>query len=362
MNENHIRHLKIENFKSIKQANFDCKKVNIFIGKPNVGKSNILEALSVLSEAKNLHEIVRFSKNYELFYDNDLINTIKILTDKIGFIAEKNSISNNINCVISSDSKSLEDNYDANGFSEVYNLQKSVADYNMNIENDENLSPLNIYIDKVQYINSFQNNKSEIVSSNIRKYHFKYLPAYNNGFGSYLFPPFGDNIWNILNSNKKLREEVSELFLEYGLEFLMNLKEEKFELQKRVGNLVYQYDYSLTADTLQRIIFHYAAIESNENAVLLFEEPESHSYPGYIRDLAFKIAASESNQFFIATHSPYLLGTLMENLSYENCAIFVCSYKDYQTHVRELSEQEVLEAIDYGQDLFMNIDSFIEHE
>lgn len=140
----------------------------------------------------------------------------------------------------------------------------------------------------------------------------------------------------------------------------MNLKEEKFELQKRVGNLVYQYDYSLTADTLQRIIFHYAAIESNTNSVLLFEEPESHSYPGYIRDLAFKIAYSETNQFFIATHSPYLLGTLMENLSFEDCGIFICSYKDYQTQIRELTQQEVEEAIDYGQDLFMNIDSFID--
>lgn len=360
MNENHIHHLKIENFKSIKQASFDCKKVNIFIGKPNVGKSNILEALSLLSESKTLHDIVRFTKNYELFYDNDLTNTIKILTDKIGFIAEKNSISNNINCMISNDSKSLQNSFDANGFSEVYNLQKNVADLNLNIEDDENQTSLNIYTEKAQFISSFQNNKSDIISSNIRKYHFKYLPTYNNGFGSYLFPPFGDNIWNILSNNKKLREEVSELFLEYGLEFLMNLKEEKFELQKRVGNLVYQYDYSLTADTLQRIIFHYAAIESNTNSVLLFEEPESHSYPGYIRDLAFKIAYSETNQFFIATHSPYLLGTLMENLSYQDCAIFICSYKDYQTQIRELTQQEVEEAIDYGQDLFMNIDSFID--
>jgi hypothetical protein len=202
--------------------------------------------------------------------------------------------------------------------------------------------------------------KSEHIKSNIRKYQFKPLSNYNNGFSGYLFAPFGNNMWNILISNKALREEVSNLFSVYGLEFLMDLKEEKFELQKRVGNLVYKYDYSLIADTLQRIIFHYAAIESSTNSVLLLEEPESNSYPNYIRDLAFKIANSETNQFFIATHSPYLLGTLMENLSYEDCAIFICSYKDYQTHVRELTKQEVEEAIDYGQDLFMNIDSFID--
>lgn len=362
MNNNHIHHLKIENFKSIKQISFNCKRVNLFIGKPNVGKSNILEALAMLSDCKSLNDIVRFNKNYELFYDNDITNTIKILTDKIGLIIGKNSISNNFDAMVSNNSESLEHNFDGGGLSAVYALQKQIKENESPFEEDYNPNSLIIHTEKSQYISSFQHTKSEIIKSNIRKYQFKGLHSYNNGFNEYLFSPFGDNIWNILSSNKVLREEVSDLFLEYGLEFLMNLKDEKFELQKRVGNLVYQYDYSLTADTLQRIIFHYAAIESNTDAVLLFEEPESHSYPGYIRDLALKIADSESNQFFIATHSPYLLSTLMENLSYEDCAIFVCSYKDYQTHVRELTKEEVLEAIDYGQDLFMNIDSFIEHE
>jgi len=41
--ENQIRNLEIQNFKSIKYLQLDCKQVNIFIGEPNVGKSNILE-------------------------------------------------------------------------------------------------------------------------------------------------------------------------------------------------------------------------------------------------------------------------------------------------------------------------------
>jgi hypothetical protein len=120
MNTHHIRNLKIENFKSIKEANFNCKRVNIFIGKPNVGKSNILEALAMLSFAKQLNEIVRFSRDYELFYDNDLSNTMKILTDKIGLIFKKNE--NLFNCMISNDSKSLADNFDAGGFNAVNDL------------------------------------------------------------------------------------------------------------------------------------------------------------------------------------------------------------------------------------------------
>ncbi|RLF84116.1 hypothetical protein DRN48_06315, partial [Thermococci archaeon] len=44
-----IKTLTIKNFKSIKSLKLDCKRVNVFIGKPNVGKSNILEAIGILS-------------------------------------------------------------------------------------------------------------------------------------------------------------------------------------------------------------------------------------------------------------------------------------------------------------------------
>ena len=48
-NKNHIKSLEIKNFKSIKKLSADCSRINIFIGEPNSGKSNILEALSLFS-------------------------------------------------------------------------------------------------------------------------------------------------------------------------------------------------------------------------------------------------------------------------------------------------------------------------
>ena len=41
------KNLEIKNFKSIKELKLNTKKVNLLIGKPNVGKSNILEALGL---------------------------------------------------------------------------------------------------------------------------------------------------------------------------------------------------------------------------------------------------------------------------------------------------------------------------
>ena len=45
---NAITTLRIQNFKSIKDVEMKPRRVNILIGEPNVGKSNILEAMSLL--------------------------------------------------------------------------------------------------------------------------------------------------------------------------------------------------------------------------------------------------------------------------------------------------------------------------
>ena len=45
---NFLNWVDIKNFKSIKDLHLNCKRVNVFIGKPNVGKSNILEGLGLL--------------------------------------------------------------------------------------------------------------------------------------------------------------------------------------------------------------------------------------------------------------------------------------------------------------------------
>jgi len=44
-----IKKLTIKRFKSIRDLSISCKRVNLFIGEPDTGKTNILEALNFLS-------------------------------------------------------------------------------------------------------------------------------------------------------------------------------------------------------------------------------------------------------------------------------------------------------------------------
>jgi AAA15 family ATPase/GTPase len=44
-----IKDFQIKNFKSIKDVKLSCKKINLFIGEPYSGKSNLLEVFALLS-------------------------------------------------------------------------------------------------------------------------------------------------------------------------------------------------------------------------------------------------------------------------------------------------------------------------
>ena len=84
-----IENLSVKNFKSIKDLQIECKQINLFIGEPNAGKSNILEALGLLSwyyYRNSLKEYVRFQGIQNLFYDDLLEQPVEIKSDK--FIIE----------------------------------------------------------------------------------------------------------------------------------------------------------------------------------------------------------------------------------------------------------------------------------
>ena len=138
----------------------------------------------------------------------------------------------------------------------------------------------------------------------------------------------------------------------------MDTVENKLDVQKKVGSRVYKIPYSLAADTLQRIIFHLAAIESNTDSILLFEEPEAHSFPPYVAMLAENIVENKDNQYFIATHSPYLLQPFVEQCDPSEIAFFLCNYENYETVAKRLSDEEVGELMSIGMDLFYNMKAF----
>ena len=86
-----IQELEIHNFKSIKDLTLPCKRFNIFIGEPNTGKSNILEALGLLSFIgvrqyvldSSLDGFVRHEQTSQLFFDEEIGDAIRVRADSL---------------------------------------------------------------------------------------------------------------------------------------------------------------------------------------------------------------------------------------------------------------------------------------
>ncbi len=368
MKRNQITTLEINNFKSIKSITMDCKRINVLIGRPNVGKSNILEALSLFIAPYDnspvfLKNYVRYDKLSNLFYDQDRKNQISVKTN-IGFAAVRYHMNgiDGYDVMIGSDINLLNlMNEDASGLSlndqSIYFKNNVLSNL---IAASDPTKPYFGSINDNQRINTLYRNGDGGYATPFKNYKFRPLQEFKNNFPSFLSPPSGDNLFTILEGNPDLYNEVASFFNKYNLDLVLNIKDEEIVVQKQIGRRVFHTPYFLSADTLQRIIFHLAAIKTNKDSILLLEEPESHSFPPYISKLADAVIESKDNQFFIATHSPYLLSPFLTKCDLDEIAVSIVDYKGFETTIKVLSNEEIQNLIDSEADLFINLAAFQE--
>ena len=88
-----INHIHISNFKSLKDVTLDqCRRINLIIGKPNVGKSNLLEAMSLFclpylkyTRKRSIQQFIRTDNDAELFFDGHVDSPISVYILPIPF-------------------------------------------------------------------------------------------------------------------------------------------------------------------------------------------------------------------------------------------------------------------------------------
>jgi len=318
-----IQQLSIKNFKSVKDLQVSCKKLNVFIGEPNSGKSNIIEALSLQSQnamGKELNkEMFRYKTIGNLFYDFNINTPIEVNTGEICTVLK-------------------------------YAVRENQFHYFLDA-NKEKEKPENI---------SHEGNASQsglLGSTNVHFYEYKRLYKFQNSFMPHLSVPFGENIPTLLLSNPELKKWVSELFRSFGYKLMLKPVEGDMSMTKEVDEELYEYPFFSISETLQRLIFYSLAIKSNKKSVLLFDEPESNMFPFYIKDIAERITEDKTNQFFISTHNPYMLGSLLEKSNKNDIAVYIVKMENYQTVAKLCNQKQIEELISLGSGLFFNLDN-----
>lgn len=325
---NNLKRVSISNFKSLKLLTLsDCRRINVFIGRPNVGKSNILEALALFdvpymvnSSGKSLRNLVRIENTADLFHNGNSSAPATVTTD-CSLIQVSRATNNGISVDI-----------DTKGETVKYLFSQSLT---LTTKKDPAALP-----DILAYF--FQKRFSP-ESSNV----------------GFLLPPSGGNLMETVASLPELKSNLAELFHGYGLKMMFDSGSQEIKAMRENGLDMFLVPFNSLADSLQRLIFYKAAIESNRNKVICFEEPEAHTFPPYITNVVNDIMAGKSNQYFITTHSPYVLGSLLESAG-DDLAVYVVDMRNGETVIHRLSDPQLQEAYDNGIDIFYNLETYLD--
>ena len=172
-----LQNISIKNFKSIKDLEFKAKRINLFIGKPNTGKSNILEALGIFTFdflpqkflSKKLKILVRLERAIDLFFNNQVHQKIEVKADDC--IWKATASENHVY---------------------IYGQKSGKDIFGYTLDMSCNLSEPYMYP------------PSDAPLLNFRFYRFRILDIFPEDFFNFLLPPDGENLLYILETNEKI--------------------------------------------------------------------------------------------------------------------------------------------------------------
>lgn len=310
----------IKNFKSLRSLQFEARRVNIFIGEPNTGKSNILEALAFFSPGifNSFQEILRYKSVADLFFDQKLADALEVeigewkMTLRYG-------------------------RGDYEGFFFAGGVQKA----------------------KFELTHQGLRNWGQQPTP-IRYFCFKPAPSFPNDQPSPLNPPFGDNLVAVLYTNEPLRKRIGEMIRAKGFRLQLKPTEHELLIAKDVDDELYSYPWTSVSETVRRVAFLMAALETNQGNTLLLDEPEANTFPFYTKYVAERIVLDESNQFFITTHNPYLLSSVVEKTPAKDLAVFVTRMEKFETKLKQIPQKNIPELLELDADAFFNLDRLVD--
>ncbi|WP_176159657.1 AAA family ATPase [Prosthecobacter debontii] len=322
-----IHKLSIRNFKSIRELDLDCRRVNVFIGEPNVGKTNILEALSLWSFGTlcEIKKTLRINHINQLATDISFDQGTHVQCDDFKLTAYWTHLGAFID-------------YEIPGFeTSKYKIDEKSGDVDCTSGQGYNEDAI-----KIHY------------------YLFDPREPTDSGDPGVLVAPFGNNLAGVLSSNREARQAAGAFLEGSRYRLAVDRASRNVFLASDEDGTMTTLPYLAASETLRRMIFYQIVLATNRDAVLVFDEPEAHSFPPYTKTLAERIALDDQgNQFFLTTHSPYMLDSLLSKTPASELNVVLCRMENYATKAYALNQDQIDQIKEWSMDAFFNFDRLL---
>jgi hypothetical protein len=356
-----IKELQIRNYKSVRAADLSCKRVNVFIGPPCSGKSNILQAIALLN--------VFGDRN--CMYDDEELNwmlEISCWADVFwGGLREYRYLGKT----------EFPTKYPVS----IRALRKSGETVTVKVDNAIEIRPaieedigaeeeeyhrVECSGSTVAYVVPFSFAYELLSRTDLRRFAFYrfrlrrhddpvpvFIPVEE---GVFLAPPFGYNLGLILNRDEALRQRIEAYTYKLELEKQIWSGENNKVFFKcgRIGGIAF---HSLP-ETLQRFIFYLTATYHNMEMVVAIDDLDP-IYPSFSQCIADAIATNRSNQYFISTHDPFFLIYLLTEVPTKELNVFWTELDGGETKVCVLTEELEEEILVKDWYAFFKLDKFL---
>ena len=339
----------VRNFKSIKETKLDLARINVFIGPPNSGKSNLLEAIYLYG----------IKKRYELWSNSGIPYSIEYLERKI--------------------IRGLETN--------VRSIFRDFDPKNIIFIRATGYFPMDVSLREDDIL--INNRKIEEEPDELEDFPLTILYRYENFITTsdynlenidYLLPDFRNLNYIITKRYPKIYIDLKSTFesqnnenkfqCKYGI--CIVIEKNKFKLLDTVSGKTYPLsDLKNVAQSIQYYILFSTAILSSEyfsqeyktETICLLEEPDAHVYPILIEEFIDLLKEKiKYTNIVLTTHNNNTLLMLMDRIPKDKLRVFgvIRGEKGY-TEIKELKIEKLRKmVIEYGANIIRNLEYYIE--
>lgn len=345
-----ITDITINNFRSFKNSGhhlYDCKNINVMVGRNNVGKTNVLRALYLFFNPESFNPTTdrNMVKQITNGQSKDPIINIKLF-DKELIKGEEHTY--NIICninkkkegyyIIASRNESIKSKFTTPAAIKTYLNKKFKCMYISTTDEDIDIQSNAVVKDMIL---KFYKSRNKEVRTSIEEFEEQYKK---------LVKTFSENINDIENQLESQFTGLNEIGISPKL---------TINTQKEITNFLlenvslkiddsYQQDISEKGAGIQRTslimltLFLVTEIYKRENIIVLLDEPEAFLYPLLEKKVKSKVENSleiyDNIQYFMTTHSR----TFLHEINNEQYRFYYLSQKiETQSYARSSRDKDI---------------------